>query len=658
MKKIFTKSWLKAACVAVLGLVSVNAWAQDPDYTFTFNAKETKTSDDGLVTVTNGISIYGGRPNVYYDNQFITFRSNDSERPIVKIQLTGTSGTNANLQSIDAVGYSIGSYDMNTFTWVGSAPVVQLGKIVGVGIDLYFSGVSVWLEESVDPSLTFSVGISEVEHGTISASPTTDVHYNDEVALSATPDAGYSLEAWDVTNNTTSGKVIVTDNTFKMPASDVTVSATFVKVYSLTLGSVDNGTIHVSKDNNIKEGEVITLAATPADGYVLDSWSVTNDETHASVPVVDDKFNMPNANVTVSASFVLIPQPGDPINIPVDGYSGISPLSGVEFFYSAYGSSDGINLYSTWGYLTLQSSTKRIVKVDMTCYYSNYSKIKSNAGVAATVYEKDNKGVMSVSSNVATWSGAENSLAFYSSDDMQVYELVVYLEADPAPTSEDITISAAGYATYFNADNAVELPAGLSAYTVAVAPAIDFSSLELVYDETYKAGDVVPAGEPVVLKGDAGDYVLNFTTTSATPLKDEDYNNLEGSNVEGTTTIPALYEGVYTEDDFYFYGLSLNAAGDLDSVGFYWMNGTGSAFTTGAHKAYLCIPQYYIDMIYPAGSNAVRGFSFKDMENGISTGIKNIEAKSNAASFNLNGLRVANDAKGLVIRGGKKFINK
>ena len=61
---------------------------------------------------------------------------------------------------------------------------------------------------------------------------------------------------------------------------------------------------------------------------------------------------------------------------------------------------------------------------------------------------------------------------------------------------------------------------------------------------------------------------------------------------------------------------------------------------------------------YPVGSINFYGFEF--VASGTS-GISNIqasEAANEGATFNLLGQKVASNAKGLVIKNGKKFINK
>ncbi len=71
--------------------------------------------------------------------------------------------------------------------------------------------------------------------------------------------------------------------------------------YKIVLKASANGTVNVDKVA-AKEGEKITVTATPADGYVLDTISV-KDSKDADVTVTDNTFTMPASDVTVSAVF-------------------------------------------------------------------------------------------------------------------------------------------------------------------------------------------------------------------------------------------------------------------------------------------------------------------------------------------------------------------
>ena len=50
-------------------------------------------------------------------------------------------------------------------------------------------------------------------------------------------------------------------------------------------------------------GDEITLTITPAEGYELESVTVTGVNTNVAVTVTDGKFTMPADDVTVSATF-------------------------------------------------------------------------------------------------------------------------------------------------------------------------------------------------------------------------------------------------------------------------------------------------------------------------------------------------------------------
>lgn len=215
----------------------------------------------------------------------------------------------------------------------------------------------------------------------------------------------------------------------------------------------------------------------------------------------------------------------------------------------------------------------------------------------------------------------------------ETYQLNVFENAAVEETGYNLAVSAAGYATYFNSANAFTMPADATGYVWYDG------KIQAAYDEP---AEVVPANEPLVIKAAAGNYPLWFTTSTEETYKSAGMNDLEGTDV--ATDIPE-------DNAYYFYGLSLNANSDPASVGFYWMNATGAAFTNGAHKAYL-----KLDKNTFVGSQAVNGFPF----NGTTTGIEQIEAGADAknAIYDLSGRRVNKAAKGIYILNGKKVLVK
>lgn len=211
-------------------------------------------------------------------------------------------------------------------------------------------------------------------------------------------------------------------------------------------------------------------------------------------------------------------------------------------------------------------------------------------------------------------------------------QLNVFNGVDVEETGYNLVVSPAGYATYFNSTEAFTMPASMKGYVWTGGN----------IQAAYNSGEDVPANEPLVVEAPAGNYALWFTSSTEDTWKDLGENVLEGTDVETPIT---------DDDAYYFYGLSLNASHAPASVGFYWMNATGAAFTNGAHKAYLKLAKNT-----SVGSQAVNGFPF----NGTTTGIEQIEAGADAknAIYDLSGRRVNKAAKGIYILNGKKVLVK
>lgn len=96
--------------------------------------------------------------------------------------------------------------------------------------------------------------------------------------------------------NSTSESTILEVNT-----SSQIISITKTARYTVNLLTVTNGTINASATSVGAHG-IVTLTATPAPGYELDSWDV-KDASNNPITVTDNKFTMPASNVTVSATF-------------------------------------------------------------------------------------------------------------------------------------------------------------------------------------------------------------------------------------------------------------------------------------------------------------------------------------------------------------------
>ena len=90
----------------------------------------------------------------------------------------------------------------------------------------------------------YTIDKASVEAGSVSVTvggnEASTAHYGDQVTLAYTPDDGYVLQGWTVTH--ANGTVDVDNNTFSMPASNVTVTANVIAPKEITRTISTNGT--------------------------------------------------------------------------------------------------------------------------------------------------------------------------------------------------------------------------------------------------------------------------------------------------------------------------------------------------------------------------------------------------------------------------------
>ncbi len=152
---------------------------------------------------------------------------------------------------------------------------------------------------AVFKKIDYSITYPETEKGTVTGVET--ANYGDEVTLDVTPDTGCELVSLSVKDSNDS-EITVTDGKFIMPASNVTVSASFLNTrYTVAYLPAEHGS--VSGQETVSHGDEVALSITPEIGYRLDTLTVT-DSNENEIAVSDNKFIMPESNVTVEASFV------------------------------------------------------------------------------------------------------------------------------------------------------------------------------------------------------------------------------------------------------------------------------------------------------------------------------------------------------------------
>ena len=139
-------------------------------------------------------------------------------------------------------------------------------------------------------AVKYSINVVQPANGSVAASATSATA-GTTVKLTAYPAEGYTLDYFTLDGERING------DTFIMPARNVEVSAVFTaNAYSITVVQPAGGSVAASA-TSATAGTTIELAATPAEGYTLDYFTLDGARING------DTFIMPARNVDVSAVF-------------------------------------------------------------------------------------------------------------------------------------------------------------------------------------------------------------------------------------------------------------------------------------------------------------------------------------------------------------------
>lgn len=198
----------------------------------------------------------------------------------------------------------------------------------------------------------------------------------------------------------------------------------------------------------------------------------------------------------------------------------------------------------------------------------------------------------------------------------------IKVEKTTTPTTETISITNLGYATYFGSKT-LAFPAEVTPYYVVK----DGGNVKLVQAES----QVVGANSPVVLKANEGSYTATVSTETPATLTN---NILKGVFTQTEVTATA-------GNKIYILNNGANGAG------FYWQKDSNEG-----DKATVPAGRCYLDVAI-TGAAGAQGLSFES----LLTGIQTVEKVSNSADiYDLAGRRVQQVGRGLYIVDGKKVI--
>lgn len=415
----------------------------------------------------------------------------------------------------------------------------------------------------------------------------------------------------------------------------------------------------------------ITYSATEGDWYIDEtSGEFLAGTTAGSVTVTatlaeSDKYTGATATCTVNIVDPDQPVYSDVITAAdlkgeVDTYkdfSGVKKTSGAVYAgNSAYkdgsiqlrskNSNSGIVATTSGGrisqiIITWDNSTANARQIDV---YGNTNPYTS----AAELYETSGNtnqgeliGSLAKGETTLTIEGNYPYVGIRSNDGaLYIKDITFVWEKVSEPTTGSFSITDAGFATYYT-DKAFIMPENLQGGIVTKA---NNETSQLTVSYNYQPGTVVPAKTPIVLKGEKGDYTVNYTTSEETAPAGNMLYGADNVDADGMTFV----EGTNVK----YYKLAL---GNDGKCGFYWGAADGAAFEYTANRAFLAID-------ITDASQAPEGFSLDG--DGGTTGIDGVMNGNDGSQkiYTVTGVYAGKSLdklpKGIYIVGGKKVAVK
>ena len=551
--------------------------------------------------------------------------------------------------------------------------------------EIYYPAADCTLYAYYKPEYTVTIeapehGILAVKYGESPVTSGDKFLEGDVISITATPSEGYKFRNLQVVDGST--HTFTTSNTkeWTMTAYHTTISANFDAITYSTITKVVNG--EVASTEQVENGTPISFASPEAStiptGYAFVGWAAA--EIEGTQPEAPELVNSGTATApaTYYAVLAAVTSTGDEVweEITTTPEPGTYAILSESYFMKASISSSRFGNGTATPQISATTPATLTTAPAADCIWEiskpdEYYRIAHGSQYAGGTDTKNEGALLNNASvNLAKWtieySGSQFSITNYGRSLATENNTNKYLRnnykygwacyasstgdaprlfqkknrtvlADYCTTTPDVALSVGqtGYSSLYYSNFDLVVPENTAAFTFkSVNGAVTAST---VYDQ----GDVVPAGEAVVVYTiNAVPCTLNFKKVKTATAPDA------GSQLHGTDVETAITDN----EACYFYGMSLNKSNDLKSVGFYWMNATGAAFTNGAHKVYLTTPKSEID----AGQQANRGFSLSQ----LITGVESVECHDHEpqAVYDLSGRRIRHAGKGIYIVNGKKII--
>lgn len=291
--------------------------------------------------------------------------------------------------------------------------------------------------------------------------------------------------------------------------------------------------------------------------------------------------------------------------------------------------------------ITWDNSTANGRQIDVYGNTNPYTSAADLYGTAGNTNQGELIGSLAKGETTLTIEGNYPYVGIRSkSNALYIKDITFVWEKVSEPTTGSFSITDAGFATYYT-DKAFVMPENVQGGIVTKA---NKETNQLTISYNYQPGTVVPAKTPIVLKGEKGDYTVNYTTSEETAPAGNMLYGAENVDAEGKTFV----EGTNVK----YYKLAL---GNDGKCGFYWGATDGAAFEYTANRAFLAID--ITDASQAPTSFSLDGDGSTTAINGIMNGNDDSQ-KIYTVTGIYAGKSLNNLPKGIYIVGGKKVAVK
>lgn len=348
---------------------------------------------------------------------------------------------------------------------------------------------------------------------------------------------------------------------------------------------------------------------------------ITDGDTYL---IISEEYNKALSEINVSDTRGIAVD----VTIADDIYSNQANAEGLPYEYTISATENGkYSIKSTQGYLAIKGDNTDLTISETETENCHW-----------TITYQDGKVLLkgNAGGRILGYNSSAKCFRYY--DPKNYNNITLYKKV--TSTTGSFSITDAGFATYYT-DKAFVMPENVQGGIVTKA---NNETSQLTVSYNYQPGTVVPAKTPIVLKGEKGDYTVNYTTSEETAPAGNMLYGADNVDADGMTFV----EGTNVK----YYKLAL---GNDGKCGFYWSAADGAAFEYTANRAFLAID-------ITDASQAPEGFSLDG--DGGTTGIDGVMNGNDGSQkiYTITGVYAGKSLdklpKGIYIVGGKKVAVK